>query len=154
MNPEKEELSEQEKHEAALELLSKLKKKLHSIDISNARRAAYNLSWMQEDGLEILKETLFGNFAKTAKKAAAYGLRSMHGRMKKMASDVLKEGLGHHNRITRDACERSLFLMEGGAVEKGRAKRKSKSGRIRIREIARKRRTVREVTRRRTRPDR
>lgn len=138
MKSEERKSSEQEKQEAAVELLSKLRKKLYSDNISTARRAAFGLSWMQEDGLDILKEALFGNFPRTAKKAAAYGLRSMNGRMKKMASEVLKEGLKHHNRITREACEKSLLLMEGKASKKPRSQGRRKSGRFRIRDIPKK----------------
>jgi predicted N-acetyltransferase YhbS len=76
----KREPSGREKDEAAVEQLAQLREKLHVDDISKARKAAFNLSWMQEDGLEILTEALFGNFQRTTKKAAAYGLRSMHGR--------------------------------------------------------------------------
>jgi len=133
MDLAKEEVSDQEKHDAAVEVLNKLKAKLHSDDISTARRAAHNLSWMQEDGFTILKETLFGNFPRTAKKAAAYGLRSMNGRMKKIASDLLEEGLKHRNRTTKAACEKALFLMKGGVPEKSNKNRRS--GRPRIQGI-------------------
>ncbi|MHC4258991.1 MAG: hypothetical protein ACYSTF_01065 [Planctomycetota bacterium] len=135
MKTEERKSSEQEKNEAAVKLLSKLRKKLYSDSISTARMAAFRLSWMQEDGLDILKDALFGNFPRTAKKAAAYGLRSMNGRMRKMASEVLKEGLKHHDRITREACEKSLLLMEGKTHEKVRSQKKPTSGRFRIRDI-------------------
>ena len=150
MKLEKRKPSGREKDEATVELLTKLREKLHSDNVSNARRAAYNLSWMQEDGLDILKEALFGNFPRTAKKAAAYGLRSMNGRMKKMASEVLKEGLKRHNRITREACEKSLLLMEGKASGKVRPRKKPTSGRFRIRDIPKKSGTRTRTARRRT----
>ena len=132
---EKRKPSGREKDEAAVEHLSQLRAKLHSEDISTARRAAYNLSWMQEDGLDILKEALVGNFARTAKKAAAYGLRSMHGRMKKMASEVLKQGAKHRDRTIREACEKALLLMEGKAPQKARFPKKPKTGKFNIRGI-------------------
>ena len=154
MKLEKRKPSGREKDEATVELLSQLRAKLHSDDISTARRAAHNLSWMQEDGLDIMKEALFGNFPKTAKKAAAYGLRSMHGRMKKMASEVLNQGLKDRDRITREACEKALSLMEGRVPEKVRPQKKSRRGKLRIKEIPRKRRTRTEPTHRRTRPGR
>lgn len=140
MKLEKRKPSGREKDEAALELLEKLRTKLHSEDISAARLAAFNLSWMQEDGLGILQETLFGDFSRTAKKAAAYGLRSMKGRMKKLASEVLQKGLEHRNRTTKAACEKALFLMAGGDPNKsgGRRKPKGRSGNSRIQEIRRK----------------
>jgi hypothetical protein len=68
---------------------------------------------MQEDGLAILTETLLGDYSRTTKKAAAYGLRSMKGRMKKMASEVLEQGLKHRDRTTKAACVKALFLMKG-----------------------------------------
>ena len=51
--------SGREKDEAAVKLLEKLQDQLHSSDASVRRRAAFNLSWMQEDGLEILKGALY-----------------------------------------------------------------------------------------------
>lgn len=135
MKLEKRKPSGREKDEAAVEMLSQLREKLHSEDISTARRSAYNLSWMQEDGLDILKEALFGDFPRTARKAAAYGLRSMHGRMKKMASEVLGEGLKHRDRTIRETCEKALSLMEGKPVEKGRPKKRPRSGKLRIKDL-------------------
>jgi hypothetical protein len=96
-----------------VELLITLREKLNSHDISTARKAAFNLSWMQEDGLDILKNALLGSYPRTTKKAAAYGLRSMHGRMKKMALEVLKQGLKSRNHTTKAACVKSLMLMIG-----------------------------------------
>jgi hypothetical protein len=135
---EKRKASGREKDEATVGLLTKLREKLHSDNVSKARRAAYKLSWMQEDGLDILKEALFGNFPRTAKKAAAYGLRSMKGRMKTMALETLKEGLKHRNRITKAACEKCLLLMEGKSPGKVRSQKKPTSGRSRIKEIRKK----------------
>jgi hypothetical protein len=102
----------------AIERLRQLREKLLSNDVSTARVAGFNLSWMQEDGLAILKEVLFGEYSRTAKKAAAYGLRSMHGRMKTMGKEILTQGLGHSDRITREACAKSLDLMKGQAGKK------------------------------------
>ncbi|HPC93765.1 MAG TPA: hypothetical protein PLU87_02395 [Sedimentisphaerales bacterium] len=139
MKLEKRTPSGREKDEAAIELLNKLREKVFSDNVSTARLAAFNLSWMQEDGLDILKEILFGDFPRTAKKAAAYGLRSMKGRMRKMASDVLTEGLRHSDRVTRDACTKALFIMAGGQPPKPafRPKRKPDKG-SRIREFRKK----------------
>ena len=106
--------SGREKDEAAVVLLAQLREKLHSEEISLARKAAFNLSWMQEDGLDILVEALFGSFPRDTKKAAAYGLRSMNGRMRKLAEEVLTKGLANPNRITKDACAKSLQLMKEG----------------------------------------
>ena len=55
MADEEKELTDSEKHEAALERLRQLREKLFSDDISTARLAGFSLSWMQEDGLAILK---------------------------------------------------------------------------------------------------
>ena len=93
MESERRKPSGREKDEAAVKLLGKLQDQLHSTDASNRRRAAFNLSWMQEDGLEILKDALYGAGSVTTKNAAAYGLRKMRGRMKNLALNVLREGL-------------------------------------------------------------
>ncbi len=119
MNLEPRKPSGREKDEAAIVALAQLREKLHSQEISLARKAAFNLSWMQEDGLDILVEALFGGFSRDTKKAAAYGLRSMNGRMRKLAEEALTKGLTHPNRITKDACAKSLQLMrEGPAPQK------------------------------------
>jgi hypothetical protein len=110
--------SERQRDPAAVELLRKLRATLLSKNISAARLAARNLSWMQEDGLIILKEALFGDYPGPAKKAAAYGLRSMKGRMTKMALEVMEQGLKHSDRNTRQACTKSLMLLKGGSPGK------------------------------------
>lgn len=135
MNQEEEKSAGQEKDEAALELLRQLKQKLRTGDISHARRAAYNLSWMQEDGLAILTETLVGNFSRTAKKASTYGLRNMKGRMRKMALEVLEQGLNHRDRTTKAACVKALALMKGGSEKKVGPREKRRRARPRIRGI-------------------
>jgi uncharacterized membrane-anchored protein YjiN (DUF445 family) len=150
MKDEMAELSDQEKHDAAVELLKELKKKLYSDDITTARLAAHKLSWMQEDGLAMLRSALFGSHPKTVKKAAAYGLRSMRGRMRKLASQVLEEGSQRSNLTTKAACEKALFLMKGGIPEKSRSNSKSNSNRMRIREMRNKDRARRRFTERRT----
>ena len=129
--------SGREKDEAEVELLAKLREKLYSENISTARLAAFNLSWKQEDGLDILKETVFGRGSRTAKKAAAYGLRSMKGRMKKMAGEVLKEGLKNSDRTTRAACEKALLIMSGQAPKPSGSGRKPRPRRPDIRAIHR-----------------
>ncbi|MHC4743818.1 MAG: hypothetical protein ACYS8Z_18025 [Planctomycetota bacterium] len=151
MASEEKELSDQEKHEAALKLLKKLKDRLVTGDISDARLAGHKLAWMQEDGLTILREVLFGKYERNAKKAAAYGLRSMNGRMKKLGRAVLEEGLKHRNRTTKAACVKAIFLMDGGVPEKSGSEKKrgprrnrgnrGSDERNRIREFRRKRRS-------------
>ncbi len=136
MKSEEQKSSAQEKDEASIELLRQLTRKLCSSDISTARQAAFNMSWMQEDGLAILTETLLGNYSRTTQKAAAYGLRSMKGRMRKMASEVLEQGLKHRDRTTKAACVKALFLMKGGTPKKkGGSHSKPKSGKQRIQGI-------------------
>jgi hypothetical protein len=127
--------SEKERDEAAVEQLRQLTRKLCSNDITTARLAAHNLSWMQEDGLAILTETLMGNYSRTTKKAAAYGLRSMKGRMKKLALEVLEQGLRHRDRTTKAACVKALSLIKGGTPKKEGSQSKSHSSRPQIREF-------------------
>ncbi len=150
MDSEARRQSGREKDEAAVKLLEKLQDQLHSSDASVRRRAAFNLSWMQEDGLEILKGALYGNVHTTTKNAAAYGLRKMRGRMKKIALDVLNQGLKRRDKSTREICRNALQLLgQKVPVEsehRGRAVRKS-----RIKEISRKSRPRRIIDTRRTR---
>jgi hypothetical protein len=131
--------SEKERDAAAVEQLRQLTRKLCSNDITTARLAAHNLSWMQEDGLAILTETLMGNYSRTTKKAAAYGLRSMKGRMKKLALEVLEQGLKHRDRTTKAACVKALFLMKGGTPKKESPQSRSKSSKSQIKEIQKRR---------------
>ena len=104
---------ERERDEATIEKLKQLRQKLMSPDISRARVAGFQLSWLQEDGMAVLQEALFGNYSQTAKRAAAYGLRSMRGRMKKVAIEVLEKGVAHQDPITQKVSKTSLGLMRG-----------------------------------------
>lgn len=135
MESEKRILTGREKDEAAIRLLVKLQEQLRSSDASNRRRAAFNLSWMQEDGLEILKGALFGNDNVTTKNAATYGLRKMRGRMKKMALEVLNQGLKHRDSSTREVSRNALQLL-GRKVPGASASQKPGAKRTRIREIS------------------
>ena len=127
--------SAREKDAAAIELLRQLTRKLCSDDITTARLGAFNLSWMQEDGLAILTQVLLGDFSRTSKKAAAYGLRSMKGRMKKQALEVLQQGLKQRDRTTKAACIKALSLVKGGAAKKGSSNEKSRADMPNIREV-------------------
>ncbi|UCC98022.1 MAG: hypothetical protein JSW66_19505 [Phycisphaerales bacterium] len=135
MESERRKRTGREKDEAAVKLLEKLQEQLQSSDASSRRRAAFNLSWLQEDGLEILRDALFGELHVTTKNAAAYGLRKMRGRMKKMALEVLKQGLKRRDRSAREVCTNALRLL-GEAVPQ----RASSQGRtvksLRIKDIA------------------
>jgi len=135
MESEKRISTSREKDEAAIKLLEKLKEQLRSSDASSRRKAAYNLSWMQEDGLEILTEALTGHNQITTKNAAAYGLRKMRGRMKKMALEVLNQGLKHSDSATRQVSASALQLL-GQKVPAGSATKKTTSRKTRIREIS------------------
>ncbi len=150
MELEKKELSGREKDEASIKLLRKLREQLYSNDASNRRRAAYKLSWMQEDGLDILKAVLFGNCPVPSKNAAAYGLRKMRGRMKKMALEVLEQGLKHRDNAIRGIC-RNAMQMLGQKVPKMAAPKKPPVSHLAIREIPKKRGPGRRVVNRRTR---
>ena len=151
MESETRKLSSREKDEASAQLLEKLQEQLQSSDASNRRRAAFNLSWMQEDGLEILKGALYSGSHVTTKNAAAYGLRKMRGRMKKMALEVLKEGLKHRDSSTREVSRNAMRLL-GLEVPQGPAPQQKKTGRAtRIREIPSKGRPKRTVGSRRMR---
>jgi hypothetical protein len=100
------------KDELVLKQLAHLKEKLYSGDISRARRAAHNLSWMQEDGFEILKDAILDRLSgRATKTAAGYGLRRVRGRMKKMAMDTLTQGLLSTSSLTREICGRVLLMM-------------------------------------------
>jgi len=97
--------------EKTLRLLADLKAKLYASNMSRARKAAHQLSWMQEDGFAILKEALLDRRSDGLKVAAAYGLRRMRGRMKKMAMQVLLEGLSSDSTITRNVCKNTALLL-------------------------------------------
>jgi HEAT repeat protein len=110
MKLKKREPSGREKDQEAIELLERLREKVYCDNPSAARHAAFNLSWMQEDGFEILKEALLSNAPMAAKGAAAYGLRKMRGRMKKQAFELLAGGLKNENERTRQVCARAMLL--------------------------------------------
>ena len=131
MVPEEQKSSGQAKDPAAIEKLRQLTRKLCSDDITTARLAAFNLSWMQEDGLAILTKILLGDFSRTTKKAAAYGLRSMRGRMKEPATKILEQGLKDRNRTTRAACIKALAIIKGEALPKSNSGKKNHSQRER-----------------------
>ena len=150
MELEKRVLTGREKDEASIKLLRKLRELLYSSDASNRRRAAYKLSWMQEDGLDILKTALFGNCPVPTRNAAAYGLRKMRGRMKKMALDVLEQGLKHRDNSIKGICRNALQML-GKKVPKTAAPKKPPVSHLRIKEIPRKSSPRRRVVNRRTR---
>ncbi len=139
MIPDKKTPEREEKEKTSLELLRKLREKLFSEHISTARLAAQRLGWLQDDGLTILKEALFGDYSKIVKKAAAYGLRSMRGRMKRAAIEVLQQGLIHRDRTTQAACLKSLQIIHGEIPKRTGPGKKSqpprKGGKMHIQEL-------------------
>lgn len=124
--------------EESIKALKEMTVKLCSNDITIARLAAFNLSWMQEDGLAILSNILNGDFSRTSKKAAAYGLRSMKGRMRKLAIEVLQKGLKSRDRTTKAACIKALSLMNKSSQPKESPAQKVQGEKIRIQEIRKK----------------
>ena len=112
MRLEKRKPSGREKDEASLLLLEKLRDQLYSSNLTVIRQTAFNLSWLQEDGLDILREALLLNTPRKTKGAAAYGLRKMRGRMRKPAKDVIIEGTTSHDPGTAEICRNALRVME------------------------------------------
>jgi hypothetical protein len=135
MKLERRKPSGREKDEASIKLLAQLREKLYSEHIGSARRAAFNLSWMQEDGLEILKEALFSRTARRTKSAAAYGLRKMRGRMEKAALEVLSQGVKHLDKTIAAVCENALLVLKGRAPGKSPSKQKTRAGKFEIRQV-------------------
>lgn len=128
--------SGREKDEASIELLAKLREQLYGSNISTVRQSAFNLSWMQEDGLDILKEALLGRSPRRTKGAAAYGLRKMRGRMRQKAEDVLVEGLKHHDSKTADICGNALIVLKRGKTpSKSSNRRGPRKPRFEIKEV-------------------
>ncbi len=123
-----------QKEEISRQHLEKLKGQIHSSNASVRRRAAYNLSWMQEDGLDILRSILLGDFPETSKNASAYGLRKMQGRMKKKALDVFKEGLRQRNNLTGEISRNAIVLL-GYKIPREYLPDKQPERKIRIKEI-------------------
>jgi len=136
MRLEKRKPSGREKDQDSVKLLEKLREQLHSSNSSTARRAAFNLSWMQDDGLDILKEALFSDAARRAKSAAVYGLRKMRGRMKKNALGVLSEGSKYSNSTTAEVCQHALAVLRHPGPGKAVSVRKGRPARFQIREVS------------------
>jgi hypothetical protein len=153
MRLEKRKPSGREKDEAAVRLLENLREQLYSTNVSVVRQSAFNLSWMQEDGLDILKEALLGNGPRRAKSAAAYGLRKMRGRMRKMAEDALIQALSHPDPKTAEIAGNALVVLKRGKNAKRLGRPRGKGGRHEIREIRDKNRRRTEAPRGNRRPN-
>ena len=150
---EKIELSDYEKEQAAIRLLKKLENKLYSDNYSVARKTAYNLSWLQEDGMEILEKALFGKTQGQTKHAAAYGLRSMRGRMKAQALKVLYRGLIDDSDQVKRVCQNTFELLKHRYSKKHGPGRQNPYSQIQIRAVPPKKRPNRQ-DRQPRRPDR
>ena len=79
-------------------------------------------------------EALFGQTRRYTKGAAAYGLRRMHGRMKKKGLEVIANGIKSTDNNIVVVCEKALSLLRKRVREKSNAKRLQKP-RIQIKEI-------------------
>jgi hypothetical protein len=134
MRLEKRQPSGREKDEASIKLLAKLREQLYSSNISTVRQSAFNLSWMQEDGLDILKEALLSDTPRRVKSAAAYGLRKMRGRMRKKAEEVLMEGLSLPDNRAAEICRNALTTLKKGKSAARRPGR-PRGGKFEIKEI-------------------
>lgn len=148
MNLEKRQPSGREKDEASVKLLEKLREQLYSSNISTVRQSAFHLSWMQEDGLDILREALLGDTPRRAKSAAAYGLRKMRGRMRQKAEETLMEGAKHTDRGTAEISRNAIIVLKKGKTAPKRPpKPKSQAGKFPIRDIPNKDRPRRQSQR-------
>jgi len=136
MKLEKRQPSGRERDEASIELLAKLREQLYSSNISTVRQSAFHLSWMQEDGLDILREALLGNTPRRAKSAAAYGLRKMRGRMRKRAEETLVEGTARADPATAQISRNALTVLKKGKGTGKRPARPRPRGKFEIREVA------------------
>jgi hypothetical protein len=154
MKLEKRQPSGREKDEASIELLEKLREQLYSTNISTVRQSAFRLSWMQEDGLDILREALLRDTPRRAKSAAAYGLRKMRGRMKKRAEETLAEGMTSPDRATAEIARNALVVIKKGKSAPRRPPRPAgkRPGKFEIRDIKGQERPQRQPQRGR-RPD-
>ncbi len=139
-----------EKTQESIKLFERLAEKIRSENPSIARKNALNLSWLQEDGLEILKNALIGDETHTTKSAAAYGLRKMQGRMKKIARKLLEDGCDMPDDETKKVCENALRVIKLPTKQKAKQPQNQENintPKIPIREIPTKRtqRTVRSI---------
>ncbi|MCP4456191.1 MAG: hypothetical protein GY809_32435 [Planctomycetes bacterium] len=131
----KRKLSGREKDEAAIELLVTLREQLHSTNTTVARQTAFNLSWLQEDGFDILKEALFLTKSKRTKNAATYGLRKMRGRMSKPGLSLIEQGAEGDDPVTAEICKSALDVYHNRHKPRRPVPQKRRTSRIEIREV-------------------
>jgi len=135
MRLERRQPSGREKDQASIELLEKLREQLYASNISTVRQSAFHLSWMQEDGLDILREALLVGTSRRAKSAAAYGLRKMRGRMRQRAEETLVEGTTHQDPATAEISRNALNVLKKGKLAAKRPARPRPKGQFEIREV-------------------
>ncbi len=142
MRLEKRQPSGREKDEEALELLEKLREQMYSTNISTVRQSAFHLSWMQEDGLDILREALLTDTPRRTKSAAAYGLRKMRGRMRVRAEETLIEGTTSRDRLTAEISRNALVVIKKARMAPKRPPRPTgnRPAKFEIRDVPRKER--------------
>jgi len=133
----KRKLTGREKDEAAVQLLEKLREQLHTGNLTVVRQTAFHLSWLQEDGLEILREGLFSKESpRKTKNAASYGLRKMRGRMAKPALEMLKQGAEDADRSIAKICKNALDVLHNKNPKPRRYKPQKRRGpKFEIRDI-------------------
>lgn len=133
----KRKLSGREKDEAAVQLLEKLREQLHGGNLTVVRQTAFHLSWLQEDGMEILKEALLlPESSRKTKNAASYGLRKMRGRMSKPALTILQQGAEGSDPIIAKICKNALDVYHNKSHKPRRGKfRKKRAPKFEIRDI-------------------
>lgn len=130
--------SGREKDAESLQELETLREQLYGSNLTAVRQCAFHLSWLQEDGLEILKEALYSRASRRTKGAASYGIRKMRGRMRGPAKQVLIEGTEHSSRDTAEICRNALRVLEDPkGAQRAHRNRKRRSSRIEIRDIPR-----------------
>ena len=128
-------LSGREKDDAAIELLATLREQLHSTNTTVARQTGFNLSWLQEDGFDILKEALFLSKSKRTKNAATYGLRKMRGRMSKPGLALIEQGAEGDDPVTAEICKSALDVYHKRHKPRRPMPQKKRTGRFEIRDL-------------------
>ncbi|MFC1652576.1 hypothetical protein ACFL3F_02545 [Planctomycetota bacterium] len=121
--------------EESVELLEKLREQLYLSNLTVMRQTAFNLSWMQEDGLEILEEAIFSDSSRKTKVAAAYGLRKMRGRMRKPARDLLEKGAKDTKSGIAFVCKNALSVLDGTHVPRKKSYSRKFKPKFEIRDI-------------------
>jgi hypothetical protein len=131
----KRKITGREKDEAAIELLENLREQLHSSNTTVARQTAFHLSWLQEDGFDILKEALLTSKSKRTKNAATYGLRKMRGRMSKLSLSLIEQEAQGDDPVTAEICKGALEVYHRRHKPKRIAPQKKHASRFEIKDL-------------------